>query len=263
MRHGTRREQQERKFAEMERKEAEIEEREALRFKRKIALQQQKEEEERKRRQQEENEERERKKAAEAEKRRIAEEERKRAVQIQKQREEQARQERAAQERAAKTLKFSFTIDPNDSKEIAVAQVHEGDQFEITVQRQNGVNQKLFIGLLPLKAYQMINSGSSRSQRTVMNQYFLKGPHGAPTLVSMPIRDHENLVISNQLNAYHPNSRYLNVSNDQNGSIFFIGTGLSKGSFITDMFGSRKGSFNISVQIYSANRWGIYARRLL
>ena len=221
-----------------------------------------------------------RKLAAIAERKKI---EKKRSIEIQKQREkdekqrlkkEKARKRREAVElkrqqriqakipKVFKTTNFSFSIDPKNSKEIAVAQIYEGDKVSINVQRQ-GAEQKLFIGLLPMRAVQALRSLSGRRRQGMARDYYAKGPYGAPTLVTMPITDNESFTISNQLNSYHPKSRYLSVKNNRDGNILYIGTGLSEGSFITDMMGLRKGSFRVSVKIYSKNKWGIEARKLL
>lgn len=250
-----RREQEQRKLAE-------IEERKTLQLKREVEAQQRKEEEEREIRQRRQKEEREKRRIAEAEKRRIAEEEKKESIRLKNQREQKARRERAARERAAKTINFNFSIDPKNSKEIAVAQIYDGDEVTINVQRQ-GANQKIFVGVLPTQIFQQLRSTSGRRRQNMVMRYFGKGPQGAATLVTMPISDHDSFSISNQLNSYHPNGRYLSITNRKDGGILFIGTGLSKGSFITDIMGSRKGSFQVSIRIYSNNRWGLRARKLL
>jgi len=240
-----RREQEQRKLAEERRREAEsqkakaINERRRLEEERRIAQEKQKREQE------------------------LEEERRRQAALLKKQQEAEQARKRKIQDRADKTTNISFSMDLNNSKEIGVAWVYEGDKIKINIKRIDGANQKLFVGLVPMRAYQHIQAENSKTTRRLTSRYFAKGPYGAPTLVTMPLNDQDSFTVSDQVNSYHPYARGLTVRNNKEGNILFIGTGLSKGSLVTDLFGSRKGSFKISVEIYSKNKWGIKPRKLL
>jgi hypothetical protein len=87
------------------------------------------------------------------------------------------------------------------------------------------------------------------------NWIFATGPDGGQTLVTMPIKENDQLIISQQVNSLHPSGQQLRT-NSQSGNILFIGTGLRRG-------GQTKGGyFIVDVEIYASNKWGTPARRL-
>ena len=238
-----RKEQEERKLAEERRKQAERERIRRLERERQIERER-RAEAERIRRQ----------KAAEAERRRLVEAERKRQ-------QAEAERRRAAQKRAARTIKIRFTMKASDSKEIPVALVRKGDQVRVDIKRFGGADYKIFAGVVPIRLFKSLQrSRSARAARRTEIMYYAKGPDGAPTLVTMPLKDHDRFGISSDVNSFHP--RRLGVNKRKDGNVLFIGTGLG-GGIISNLFEAKKGSFEVSVEIYAKNRWGLKARSLL
>lgn len=237
-------------------------------------------EEERIRRKQEEERQASGKKEAE-ERQRLAKEEKRRQQETERQRQQQAKAPRSAKplattgqvrrpgltaeqernlrtaedrerarEKQARTTVIRVDLDSAGAKEIKVARVHAGDRVTIRVQRTDGANQSLYVGLAPLSLFpypsEHIALRDSRS--------------GASTLVSTPIKDIDQLTII-------PEPRLgtwiTKAIESKEGVVLNVGIGNSPTHHGGRASYARRGSYRIEISIYSDNRWNIKPRSLL
>ncbi len=201
-----------------------------------------------------------RRKAEEAEARRMRQEIQREQERLRKVREEEAARQKAIREQQARITKFSFRIDPKRSKEIAVAQVYQGDWITIRVNRNGGVKEKLLVGVIPMRIFQYLQDPRRNS---MTNRFFAPGPGGSATLVTMPLKDQDSFEVADGINCYHPYSRGLTVGTRE-GNILYIGTGMHNEGLVSKMIlGEREGYFDISITIETKNQWGIKPRSLV
>jgi hypothetical protein len=148
---------------------------------------------------------------------------------------------------SGRTITIRTKVYVNDATQVAVARVHAGDRVMVRIRRFNGVQYPLWVGLGPVV-------GRNRNE-------YPEAPLGIPRLLSVHIKDQDQLTMSRQLSRMPPD--HFNAETER-GAVLYLGTGLVPGPSPVDrMSGRSRGYFEIEIEIQPKNKWRLLAESLI